>query len=163
MHRVHIRVELDDMVAGVINDNRTTLIDLLRKNGFEVQPATERQKEELPSVPTEEVGTKSGVEIAMVLVASAAPIAALGHAIPRILREIANLQFESHSYHEWVSQRDADGSVVRKKNGELVGHWVSRKELIRPSPTAAESDASEVEVEGYGIKVGAKGERRVAP
>jgi hypothetical protein len=115
-----IRVFLAPEVERVLVDNQTDLVDLLRRNGADVERAEGARHPPLPS------GEKEPVTV---LLATSALAVAL---TPLLTRLLASLSRKRVLVQETVpvAVEDSQGNLVRDAAGAPVVEWVDRKRFV---------------------------------
>ena len=131
-----VRIFLSPGVRGVLADNATDLEALLRSHGHEVQTR-------LAADPDAKEGEK---DVALILVASAAVIAAATPLLTRLLETLGNRPV--------VVTRKVPHQV-RGKNGKLRTKWVEETEVKVPAKPKVKQ---ETQITAPGFKISLKSE-----
>ncbi len=128
-------------VEQLLADNGTSIDELLRRQGYEVDrgttgnPATDADK-----------GTR---EIATTILASAALVAAM---TPILMKIIQSLTYKGVVVHETVliPIEDSSGDIISDSDGNAKLQWVRRSKLLESSRDPA---TQEVKIKALGFEV----------
>ncbi len=133
-------------VRAFLADNETSLAELLRAEGVDVEEQTAANP-----VRKEGGSTKEPVTI---LLASAAVIATLTPVITRILQRFSREPVVAEE-QMLLPVLDANGAPVKDKDGQPLTYWASRARILTDAQPKLAS--SELTIEGpMGIKVSYK-------
>ncbi|MEL7071719.1 MAG: hypothetical protein AAGN15_24160 [Cyanobacteria bacterium J06581_3] len=132
-------------VQAILADNETNLIELLEREGCEV----ERGAGQNPSEFSSSGNTK---EVVTTILASAALIAVL---TPAVIKVIQALTYKSVVVYETVliPVEDTSGNIVRSSSGEPLLQWVRRSKLLE---TKTENIQQETTIKALGFEIEVK-------
>ncbi len=151
MPQTKIYLELSDEMQGALADNGLDLADLLRREPVDATVA----HGVLP------VQTESGArerEVATVVLAGAAAVAAVGFAVSQCLRAIY-AKPQRVTWYEPEEVRDAQGDVVRDGQGQPVFKKVKRHQLLEPRRQADFEFQFAIGKAGVSLRFAAKEDR----
>lgn len=130
-------------IETILAENQTSLADLLKREGYDVEKAV---REDPASIDSEDKTR----EITTVLLASAAVIAAL---TPIVIQVIKSLTYNKDVVvHEkvLVPIEDSAGNVVRDASGEPLLKWEERSKILESTSGTTQN---ELKIKAFGFEI----------
>ena len=129
-------------VEAIFTENGTSLADLLKRKGYDVEQGFGKD-------PTKASSRDSTREIATTILASAALAAAL---TPIVLKVLQSLTHKDVVVHEvvLVPVEDSAGNVIKDASGEPVMRWVKRSKILE---STRDKNQQEIKIKALGFEI----------
>jgi len=129
-------------IEAIFADNGTDIVELLKREGCEVERGVAQD-------PAKANSGDSTREIATIILASAALVAAL---TPILLKILQSLTYKDVMVHEimLIPVEDSAGNVVKDAYGEPVLRWVKRSKILESTRDKARQ---QIKVKALGFEI----------